>query len=85
MFISTLSDSTMPNHLSISCLVAVVITFTAVPADSLLSFALDFAFTSPELLDHGEYLILGDLIVHLFVFTLFTLISSARNLKHVRC
>ena len=49
-----------------------VITFTTVPAWSLLSFALAFALTFPELLDHGEYLILGDLIYHLLVFPLFS-------------
>ena len=61
---------------------AVVITFTTVPACSLLSCALPFAFTFPVLLDRGESLILCDLVLRLLVFSL---ISCAQSLNHVRC
>ena len=54
---------------------AVVITFTTVPAYSLLSFAITFS----ELMDHGKYLILGDLIIHLFAFPRVLLDSPLLN------
>ena len=78
-----LSESPMHRHLTryvvlfvVRANSAEVITFITVPACSLLSFALAFAFTLPVLPDYG---ILGDLI-----FPLFSLIPFAQSLKHVR-